>query len=121
MGVNPYLCFSDDPSRDESILKKTFSNLGDYIEDSDDESTDKDDLQELTSTKTIMYLHTYDNALTILSQFVEDVNDAIKQRTTDKVIISLDTGELLSFFTSYNLIILFLLLKANCLLFRYFK
>ena len=121
LGVNPYLCFSDDPSRDESILKKTFSNLGDYIEDSDDESTDKDDLQELTSTKTIMYLHTYDNALTILSQFVEDVNDAIKQRTTDKVIISLDTGELLSFFTSYNLIILFLLLKANCLLFRYFK
>ena len=42
LGLNPYLCFSDDPCRDESPLKTIFSNLkgaNDDIEEEDNDSS----------------------------------------------------------------------------------
>ena len=42
IGLNPYLCFSDDPGRDESLLKRTFSNLKTKGDDDEDVQIESD-------------------------------------------------------------------------------
>ena len=92
LGLNPYLCFSDDPVRDESLLRSLFSNFkGDNEDDIQDEPIDME-LTEMTSKKQILYLTDIDSALTMLSNFISDVSDAISNTTSGAVKIAFDAG-----------------------------
>jgi len=94
IGLNPYLCFSDDPGRDESLLKRIFLNLktkGDEDEEMDSDLDDIDDLKEFDSSKEILYLYKYENATAALSRFREDLDEAIKAKPENGVVVALDT------------------------------
>ena len=94
IGLNPYLCFSDDPGRDESLLKRIFLNLktkGDEDEEMDSDLDDIDDLKEFDGSKEILYLCKYENATAALSRFREDLDEAIKAKPENGVVVALDT------------------------------
>lgn len=90
-GLNPYLAFSDNPARDEPLLKRIFPNLnnssGDTVS-SDDVPTD---LIELTSEKSILYLHQYDKLLISLSKFRQDLENALENTVANEVRVAFDT------------------------------
>ena len=70
LGLNPHLTFSDDPLRDESLLKKHFpllKNHDDDIMEEDDEVPE--DLVEMSTQKHILYLHILQDTLDSLSRF----------------------------------------------------
>ena len=89
LGLNPHLCFSDDPKRDEGLLKSNFSNLHN-IYDIDDEQVLpllEADKNPMTTTKRIVYLHNHDNALAALSQFRQDIDEG----NTEESAMAFDT------------------------------
>lgn len=98
LGLNPYLCFSDDPSRDDSLLMRKFSNLTKdgvtYDEEDDNMMDDIDDLSEIECNKAKLYLYSYENATAALPRFREDLDESIEDETVDQIIIALDTGEM---------------------------
>ena len=91
-GLNPYLCFSDDPGRDESLLKRCFQKLKNAIDDEIEIETIPENLEEITCNKQIMYLHRLDSALTALSTFIEDLEEQIADQASTSVKLSIDAG-----------------------------
>lgn len=91
LGLSPHLAFSDDPGRDESLLKRCFpklKNKADEIVEIDDGDIDPS-MIEFQSTKLIIYVHTFDDVCAALSQFRKDIENAIK--ATEVVKIAFDT------------------------------
>lgn len=94
LGLNPYLMFSDNPERDESLLKEIFSNLrigSDSIVGIAEEIPEN--LTEFTSNKQIMYLYDLDRTCLALSKFRYDLEASIRNTAGPKVMVALDTGE----------------------------
>lgn len=88
LGLNPFLCFTDNPERDESLLLSIFPNLkGDY----EQEEVVDPSLTPMTTEKEVMYLHSKDNVLAALSSFIQDLEGAINNPAGPKVKVSFDT------------------------------
>lgn len=93
LGLNPFLAFTDNPGRDEALLKRIFTNLSN-IGDGEGEVEDMpDDLLELTSEKDIIYLHEINRACVALTKFRNDIEEALKNQANSKVLIAFDTGK----------------------------
>lgn len=90
LGLNPYLPFSDDPTHDESLLHKFFSNLRNGSEEQEEENPTTFD--EIKTEKSILYLYKYQDALDSLSRFRSDVEDALANPDNGKVKLALDVG-----------------------------
>ena len=45
----------------------------------------------ITTTKEILYLHSYENAIVVLSRFTEDLDNAIGNSSHDAVVVAFDT------------------------------
>ena len=104
LGMNPYLAFSDDPSRDESLLKKHFSNLCNGHDNNIDVENDKPtNLSEMTCDKKILYLYDLDKTLTALSKFREDIDNALRNPSQSIVKIAFDTGNPIYFYITFTL------------------
>ena len=65
LGLNPHLAFSDDPIRDETLLKQYFPLLKNMT----DQDEIPEDMVEMTTHKQILYLHKLQDALDALSRF----------------------------------------------------
>ena len=94
MGLNPHLVFSDNPERDESLMKEVISNLRRSEDDVmviEDETPP--DLQEVVARGCILYLYELNNALDALGRFCQDVDEAIIAGENDNVRISFDAGQ----------------------------
>ena len=94
MGLNPHLVFSDNPERDESLMKEVFSNLRRSEDDVmviEDETPP--DLQEVVARGRILYLYELNNALDALARFRQDVDEAIIAGENDNVRICFDAGQ----------------------------
>lgn len=93
-GMNPYLAFSDDPTRDESLLKEKFSNLRTDDDNNIVEEVPKS-LKEMSTEKEILYVHDIDKATTALSKFREDIENALLYCDgDDKVKVAFDAGKI---------------------------
>lgn len=98
LGLNPYLCFSDDPNRDESLLKEVFSNLSGDNDADDNGGDERNEMNEMTTEKEIFYLTKIDHVLTMLSSFITDVSHAISDTSIGgKVKVAFDAGKLFFF------------------------
>ena len=91
LGLSPYLTFSDDPLRDESLLKNFFPNsknrdINDIIEDEENPPP----LIEMTSNKNL-YLFRQQDALDTLPQFRCDIEEASSSGVNNCVKICFDT------------------------------
>lgn len=102
-GMNPHLAFSDDPTRDESLLKEVFSNLRtEYDDDLPVEET-PESLKEMTTEKSILYLYDIDKATTALSKFREDVENATLYSDGEtSVKVAFDAGKTIIVMSSLN-------------------
>ena len=95
LDLNPYLCFSDDPDRDESLLKKNYTNLNNGSKYEIEQEEVPPELVELTTEKRILYCHTLDKVLRTISKFREDIEVHINDVSNgDDVKICCDTGML---------------------------
>lgn len=90
MGVNPYLAFSDDPTRDENLLKETFPNLRNAADDGEETVEVPPELTEYKTEKKLLYLYEIDKVCLILSQFRQDIEDAINNQAHNAVKVSFD-------------------------------
>ena len=97
MGLNPYLLFSDDPERDESLVEKHFSNLrcdechvSEFIEE-----IMPDNLQSVQVRGGIKYVHSITEVLSALSTFCEEIEAALDNNdiVRDTVKTSFYTGK----------------------------
>lgn len=91
-GLDPHLVFTDDPGRDEGLLKRIFPKL--ESDDQNQVSEVPQDLTELSVEKEILYLTQIDNACMCLSKFREDIEEAAKSKTL-AVKVAFDTGKML--------------------------
>ena len=91
LGLNPFLTFSDDPLRDETLLKKMFRNLRNDDNDIVMEEEIPVELIEMTSDKKILYLFRLQDALDTLSQFRYDIEAALDNVSHNSVKICFDT------------------------------
>lgn len=93
MGLNPLIAFTDDPGRDESLLKSIFSNLNNGDDDVEIPETVPEDLTEMTTKKELLYLYDIDKATLALSKFRQDIEDALNNTIHSTVRIAFDAGE----------------------------
>ena len=100
LGLNPYLAFSDDPGRDESLLKLTFCKLRNSADNTNTTEILPNDLSEMKCEKNILYLFDKDKTLLMLSKFRQDIEDALKDEATTSVKVAFDTG-------AYDLLVLY--------------
>ena len=100
LGLNPYLAFSDDPGRDESLLKLTFCKLRNSADNTNTTEILPNDLSEMKCEKNILYLFDKDKTLLMLSKFRQDIEDAITDEATTSVKVAFDTG-------AYDLLVLY--------------
>lgn len=92
LGLDPILAFSDDPGRDESLLKKHFPRLRQLRDELEDEDNDErpEDMPEFTTPKRISYIYEIDRAVLALNQFIKDLEDAISNPSGSQVKVSFD-------------------------------
>ena len=88
LGLNLSLAYSDDLSRDESLLYKCFSNLRNGNEDTTIEEIVPIDLTAMTTQKTILYVYSLQEVLHMLSWFCTDIEKAINDTARSQVKIS---------------------------------
>ena len=100
LGLNPYLAFSDDPGRDESLLKLTFCKLRNSADNTNTTEILPNDLSEMKCEKNILYLFDKDKTLLMLSKFRQDIEDPLKDKGTTSVKVAFDTG-------AYDLLVLY--------------
>ena len=81
LGLSPYLVFSDDPIRDESLVKEKFPRLQNHDNDLVVEEN-PEDLAEMSTDKDILYLHRYNEALDTLMRFRNDLEAALSAGNT---------------------------------------
>lgn len=113
LGLNPKICFSDDPARDESLLRKYFKDLP-QGNDTLDEVVPAN-LTKFQTPKRILYLFRFENAKLGLSQFRNDIEEALSNTTQTSVKIAFDTGK-------YYMITLFFILSfVNILTFYFYR
>lgn len=93
MGLDPILCFSDDPTRDESLLKKHFPKLKTQSDELEIDEEIPANMTEMTTPKKIFYLHDIERTLHVLSLFRNDLENAIGDTTQTSVKLSLDAGK----------------------------
>ena len=91
--LDPHLSFSDDPTRDESLLKKYFDRLRLGDEDVEQNNTLPPNLTEFTTDKQIHYLWKIDDVLYQLSRFRQDIEDGLQNTIGNSVKIAFDTGK----------------------------
>lgn len=93
LGLNPKLCFTDDPGRDESLLTSLFSNLKSNTED-DNEEDDEEDIDEglieVETNKKCHYVYDILRAEILLAKFIQDVEEAIANTSGPAVKIAFD-------------------------------
>ena len=89
LGLNPFIAFTDDPGRDKSLLKRIFSNLDNGEEEV--EENIPEDLVEMSSYKTILYLFRFQEVVDTLSRFRADLEDALANSIESKVKVAFDT------------------------------
>lgn len=90
LGLNPYLAFSDDPARDESILKKCFSNLKNAADLEEEVEDIPEELVEMSTEKDIVYVTEIDKVTMALSKFRQDIENTINDTTSTSVKIAFD-------------------------------
>ena len=90
--MSPYLTFSDDPTRDESLLKLHFPRLKTNDNESNTEDEEiPDDLIAMSTDKDITYLYRLKEALDTLSRFRLDLENAINDTAHTRVKVCFDT------------------------------
>lgn len=92
-GMNPFLAFSDDPGRDEGLLKRIFSNLTNAGDNQSEVVEVPANMTEFTSKKDIIYLFEIDRATMMLSKFRQDIEDAIDDTAGSAVRVAFDAGK----------------------------
>lgn len=93
LGLNPKLCFTDDPGRDESLLKDIFPSLKsnhDDNDDDDDEGNIDESLVDMQSEKTCHYVYDMLRAEILLAKFIQDIEEALKDTAGPSVKIAFD-------------------------------
>ena len=91
LGLDPHLSFSDDPTRDESLLKKYFHKLRSNDEDLEQQNIAPDNLTEFQTEKQIFYLYRFEDAMHHLSQFRQDIENGIQNTAGPRVKVAFDT------------------------------
>ena len=88
-GLNPYLAYSDDPTRDESLLQEIFPNLHRPQKEIVEIITPPE-LVEFDSNKKILYVFRIQDVLDTLSRFRTDLEKAIHSSNVEQVKIAFD-------------------------------
>lgn len=82
--------FSDDPTRDESLLKETFSNLQNAGDDLQENVEVPEDIEEFKTEKELFYLYEIDKVCLSLSKFRQDLENGINNTTGPPVKVAFD-------------------------------
>ena len=113
LGLNPYLCFSDNPNHDKSLLKFFYTNLNNGNKYEIEREEVPLELVELTTEKRILYCHTLDKVLRTISIFREDIEVHINDVSNgDDAKICVGTGmlDLLSTIIHYLWLLIFIII-----------
>lgn len=102
LGLDPKIAFSDDPARDESLLKQYFEDLRNGLFDINDEDDVQPQNMPLFETpKRVLYMYKKDDVLDSLRQFRQDVEDAINNTSQTSVKVAFDTGKTTYYYLFY--------------------